>query len=65
MDRDRPVTERDCSDCGLPMAMKLQNVLGTKPTNIPLLYVCGTCGCMLTVPPPVSPLVRRRDAGGD
>jgi hypothetical protein len=41
--------------------MKLQNALGTPPTNIPLLYVCSECGCMLTVPPPVNPLVDRRN----
>jgi hypothetical protein len=36
--------------------MQLKNALGTAPTNIPLLYICVTCGCMLTIPPPVSPL---------
>lgn len=53
---DRPRVARDCLDCGAPEGMKLKNALGTKPTNIPLLYVCSTCGCMLTVPPPQSPL---------
>lgn len=38
--------------------MKLQNVVGTTPINIPLLYVCTQCGAMLTIPPPRSPLVR-------
>jgi hypothetical protein len=37
--------------------MKLQNVARTQPTNIPLLYVCGACGCTLTIPPPVNPLI--------
>jgi hypothetical protein len=36
--------------------MKLKNALGTQPTNIPLLYICSACGCMLTIPPPRSPL---------
>lgn len=48
--------ERDCLDCGYASGMKLQNVVGTQPTNIPLLYVCSVCGCMLTIPPPLSPL---------
>ena len=38
--------------------MKLQNALGTPPINIPLLYVCEACGAMLTIPPPISPLIR-------
>jgi hypothetical protein len=46
----------DCLDCGLQDGMKLQNTEGTIPTNIPLLYRCTACGCMYTVPPPVSPL---------
>jgi hypothetical protein len=37
--------------------MKLQNTAGTAPTNIPLLYICQTCGCLYTVPPRVSPLI--------
>ena len=41
--------------------MKLQNALGTAPTNIPLLYVCSACGCTLTVPPPTNPLVDQRE----
>jgi hypothetical protein len=41
--------------------MKLQNALGTPPTNIPLLYVCSSCGCTLTIPPPINPLVDHRD----
>lgn len=49
-----PTQTRDCSDCG--GAMKLQNVVGTVPRNIPLLYVCQKCGAMLTIPPPRSPL---------
>jgi hypothetical protein len=54
---------RDCLDCGTKDGMKLQNALGRPPTNIPLLYVCLTCGCTLTIPPPLNPLVdhRRRD----
>lgn len=31
--------------------MKLQNVVGTHPRNIPLLYICKKCGTMLTIPP--------------
>ena len=58
MDRDRPASARDCLDCGVTQGMKLQNVLGTSPTNIPLLYVCAACGCLLTIPPPLSPLPR-------
>jgi hypothetical protein len=52
----RPPAARDCLDCGVGDGMKLQNSLGTVPTNIPLLYVCAICGCLYTVPPPVSPL---------
>lgn len=36
--------------------MKLQNVAGTAPTNIPLMYVCEVCRTTLTIPPPRSPL---------
>jgi hypothetical protein len=36
--------------------MVLMNVARTQPTNIPLLYVCKTCGAMLTIPPRISPL---------
>lgn len=32
--------------------MKLQNVAGTAPINIPLLYICSVCAAHLTVPPP-------------
>jgi hypothetical protein len=32
--------------------MKLKNVAGTEPVNIPLLYICQKCGTTLTVPPP-------------
>ena len=56
VDRDRPASERDCLDCGKPQGMKLQNVVGSKPTNIPLLYVCIGCGCLLTIPPRFSPI---------
>jgi hypothetical protein len=56
-DRDRPAAERDCLDCGEQSGMKLQNPLGTVPTNIPLLYICKQCGTMLTIPPPRSPVV--------
>ena len=64
-DRTRPAATRDCLDCGFAAGMKLQNALGTVPTNIPLLYICSACGCMFTVPPPISPLSRitpREDA---
>ena len=53
---NRPPVVRDCVDCGAPDGMELQNVARTAPTNIPLLYVCGVCGAMLTIPPPVNPL---------
>jgi hypothetical protein len=56
-DRSRPQAARDCLDCGLPDGMKLTNVVGTIPINIPLLYVCSVCGCMLTIPPASSPLL--------
>jgi hypothetical protein len=46
---------RDCSDCGLPDGLKLQNFSRTNPTNLPLLYVCIKCGASLTVPPPAAP----------
>src|SRR4029079_5247385 len=36
---DRPPLTRDCSDCGLPDGLKLQNYSRTNPRNIPLLYV--------------------------
>jgi len=55
-DRDRPAPARDCLNCGLTDGMKLQNVLGTNPTNIPLLYICSACGTLLTIPPPRSPV---------
>jgi hypothetical protein len=32
--------------------MKLQNVAGILPVNIPLLYICKRCGAQLTIPPP-------------
>lgn len=47
---------RDCSDCGLPDGLKLQNYSRTNPKHIPLLYVCIKCGASLTIPPPASPL---------
>jgi len=53
---DTPPLTRDCSDCGLPGGLKLQNYSRTNPTNIPLLYVCIKCGASLTIPPPASPL---------
>lgn len=62
-DRDRPPAERDCIDCGLKGGMKLQNVANTRPTNIPLLYVCSSCGTTLTIPPPRSPIGKSSDAG--
>jgi hypothetical protein len=58
--RDRPAIERDCLDCGRPLGMKLQNVVGTQPTNIPLLYVCDACGCLLTIPPTRNPIASPR-----
>ena len=58
-DRERPAVERDCLDCGTKAGMKLQNVAGTTPTSIPLLYVCVRCGTMLTIPPPHSPVIDR------
>jgi hypothetical protein len=54
---NHPAGQRDCLDCGQSQGMKLQNVLGTHPTNIPLLYVCSACGCLLTIPPPRSPVI--------
>lgn len=60
-DKRRPPAARDCLDCGVQDGMKLQNALGTAPTNIPLLYVCSSCGCTLTVPPPTNPLVDQRE----
>jgi len=56
MDEAKPASFRDCLDCGLRDGMKLLNVAGTRPINIPLLYVCSACGCMLTIPPPSSPV---------
>lgn len=53
---NRPPVVRDCVDCGARDGMALQNVARTAPTNIPLLYVCGVCGAMLTIPPPANPL---------
>ena len=53
---DKPPLTRDCSDCGLPDGLKLQNFSRTNPTNIPLLYVCIKCGASLTIPPPASPM---------
>src|SRR5687767_9123590 len=47
-DNLRPPAARDCLDCGARDGMKLQNALGTPPTNIPLLYVCSVCGCTPT-----------------
>jgi len=35
--------------------MRLQNVSVTAPLTIPLLYICQTCGAMLTIPPPTCP----------
>jgi hypothetical protein len=52
----RPPTSRDCPDCGETGGMKLQNVAGTAPRNIPLMYVCESCRCTLTIPPPRSPV---------
>ena len=61
LDRIRAKPDLDCSDCGLAHGMKLQNSEGTVPVNIPLLYICTKCGCMFTVPPPVSPLAAIRE----
>jgi len=41
--------------------MRLQNVAGTPPTNIPLLYICEKCGCTLTVPPKGPPIAPQPD----
>ena len=54
--QDRPLAARDCTNCGLKDGMRLQNVGGTAPVNIPLLYICTVCGTTLTIPPPRSPL---------
>jgi len=54
-DKVRPPQARDCLNCGQAEGMKLQNVVGTVPTNIPLLYICLACGTMLTIPPPSAP----------
>jgi hypothetical protein len=54
-----PPTTRDCPDCGQKGGMKLQNVAGTPPRNIPLMYICAACRCTLTIPPPQSPLGER------
>lgn len=56
-DKERPPANRDCLNCGATDGMKLQNVAGTAPTNIPLLYICGHCGASLTIPPPRSPVL--------
>jgi hypothetical protein len=47
-----PSDTRDCPDCHRKDGMQLQNVTKTVPANIPLLYVCKTCGTLLTIPPP-------------
>jgi len=60
-DRERPPVARDCIECGTHEGMTLMNVARTQPTNIPLLYVCKTCGAMLTIPPRISPLERTDD----
>jgi len=54
-DKVRPPPTRDCLNCGRAQGMKLQNVVGTVPMNIPLLYICHACGTMLTIPPPDVP----------
>ena len=51
-----PARERDCLDCGVPGAMKLQNVTRIYSTNVLLLYTCSACGARLTIPPKRSPL---------
>ena len=53
---NRPPAARDCPDCGEKNGMKLQNVAGTAPRNIPLMYVCERCRCTMTIPPPRNPL---------
>ena len=55
--------DRNCTDCGLSEGMRLQNVIGTEPTNIPLLYICTRCGTTLTIPPGFAPdtFTGRRD----
>jgi hypothetical protein len=58
--------ERDCPDCRKTNGMALQNVVALDPVNIPLLYICGGCGCLLTVPPIDSPLrpIQSRESSG-
>ena len=48
-----PSPTRDCPECQSAQGMKLQNVAGTPPVNIPLLYICKHCGTLLTIPPPL------------
>jgi hypothetical protein len=45
--------------------MKLQNVAGTAPVNIPLLYICDRCGVLLTIPPPPLVFPANRAAADD
>jgi hypothetical protein len=51
-DSQRPAPTLTCLACGAKDGMKLHNVSGTMPVNIPLLYVCQICGIQFTVPPP-------------
>lgn len=46
-----PDLRRDCPECQAPEGMELQNVTHTAPINIPLLYICESCGSTLTIPP--------------
>jgi hypothetical protein len=52
LESSSPHSARDCPECQAVEGMKLQNVARTAPVNIPLLYICHTCGTMLTIPPP-------------
>lgn len=63
MQPSTPPATRECLDCGAADGMKLHNVVGSVPRNIPLLYVCKKCGATLTIPPPSNPLEPVR--GGD
>jgi hypothetical protein len=43
---------RDCPDCRTADGLQLQNIAHHISANIPLLYICTTCGVLLTIPPP-------------
>jgi len=54
----RKIVRRDCLDCGVKEAMRLQNVVPAPSESVPALYICDHCGTQLTIPPPESPLFR-------